>query len=449
MPQPETTIAAIATPPGIGGIAVIRISGPKAFGVAGEICFRGGKPLGVDRREGQTLHPCVVRSGGQTVDEVVVSLFRGPKSYTGEDVVEISCHGGVVTPRRIVELLVQRGVRLAGPGEFTQRAFLNGKLDLTQAEAVADLIHARSTQAAALALGQLEGSLGRRIAEIRDSLMEVLAHLEAHIDFPDEDISPETRGSHAAKCAGAGEKMEELLRTAREGQLVRQGVRTVISGRPNVGKSSLFNALLGLDRAIVTAQAGTTRDTLEEVINLGGVPLVLTDTAGLRPTTDAAEAEGVRRSQRALEQAELVLHVVEPAFEPEPVEDPRSVLVINKADLLTDAEKSGLRNRDRQRPRVLVSARTGEGLEELRKVVCERIGYVGQGEVLINGRHEEALLRARQRLAQVQQSLDERVTPELVAVDLRGTLAALGEVVGRTATEDLLDKIFSTFCIGK
>ncbi|MCX7723130.1 MAG: tRNA uridine-5-carboxymethylaminomethyl(34) synthesis GTPase MnmE [Verrucomicrobiae bacterium] len=468
------TIAAISTPLGEGGLAVIRISGPDALAVA-EKCF---EPLGKHSKkpseaQTHTIHYGRIVRNGQTVDEVLLAVMRAPRTYTREDVVEISCHGGLIPAKMVLETVLQSGARLAEPGEFTKRAFLNGRLDLAQAEAVIDLIHARTELAARAATEQLAGRLSRRINQLRDEFLLALAHVEAQLDFPDEDIAPATAAELMAKLETGLREIEQLLRTADEGRILRRGVRTVIVGRPNVGKSSLLNQLLGRDRAIVSHIPGTTRDTIEETANIRGLPVVLIDTAGLRDAQDHVEQEGVKRTRTAVELAELVIHVLDGSEELTQADvlyltefaAKKRILVINKTDLPrrltipTHLLQPALSNRTPSAPTpaptpvVEVSCVTGAGIELLKDAIKEAVwsGEISAEmiEVAINARHQQALIRARAGIAQAAESLKTGRGLELVAIDLRDAINALGEITGKTVTEDLLDVIFSQFCIGK
>ncbi len=449
--NPEDTIAAVATPPGEGGVAMIRISGRKAFSVA-DACVRvTGSSAVSASRDRSVLYGHVIRDG-RIVDEVMVAVFRGPRSFTAEDTVEISCHGGVLITRKVLEAVLAAGARPARPGEFTMRAFLNGRIDLTRAEAVAELVHARTELALNAAREQLGGALSARIGELRDDLMVALAHIEAHIDFPDEDIAPDTTAALLARFDRALERIEVLLKTSGEGRIIREGVRTAIIGRPNAGKSSLLNRLLDHDRAIVSPVAGTTRDTIEETADIGGIPVVFVDTAGLRESLDVVEREGIRRSRLAAASAELILHVVD-ASEPPHADDVsvgvefagRPVLVVlNKCDLPEARRVEGA---------VPVSCATGSGIDGLKQAI-ERTVWSGLASrshdgVSINSRHQLALERARDALLQARAGLASQLTLELIAFELRVAVTAIGEVVGKTSTEDLLDSIFSQFCLGK
>ncbi len=467
----DDTIAAIATPVGEGGLAVIRISGPQALAVADLSFF----PVGRNSRKPSeatthTIHYGKVVRGGRQVDEVLLAVMRAPRTYTREDVVEITCHGGILPAKTVLDTVLENGARLASPGEFTRRAFLNGRLDLTQAEAVADLIHSRTELALGAANEQLAGKLSQRINQLRDDLMNVLAHIEAHIDFPEEDIAPDTRDQLLARLGGAVAFMEELLRTANEGQILRRGIRAAIIGRPNAGKSSLLNQLLGRDRAIVSPIPGTTRDTIEETANVRGLPVVFIDTAGLREARDEIESEGIRRSHQSLGAAEFILHVLD-ASEPLTAEDEKylaqfagkkRILVRNKVDLpcKLDLGRVQLANPEGSLPQsdtkfriVEVSCLTGRGIEQLKDAIKELVwsGEIKAEmlEVMINSRHQDALARALAATRQTLAALQADTPLDLVAVDLHIAVNAVGEVVGKTTTEDLLDSIFSQFCIGK
>lgn len=435
------TIASISTPPGEGALAVVRVSGPSAFTIA-ELVF--SKPI----RSGRIHVGRIIDPDGSTVDEVVLTTFRAPHSYTGEDVVEISGHGGPVVSASVLERVLTAGARAAGPGEFTQRAFLNGKMDLTQAEAVMDLIRAQTPLAARAAALQLEGRIGDEARAIANAILSVVAHLEAYIDFPEEDIEPAVGQAMIVSVGGVQERVRRLLATAPEGRILRDGVRLTLCGRPNAGKSSLLNRLTGFERAIVSPIAGTTRDTIEEFVNLRGIPFRVVDTAGLREASDAVEKEGVTRARNAIASADVVIRVVdstEPDTDPPAHED--EILVFNKSDLKGELPSGGS-------PRgVLVSCLTGDGIEALvDAVVCRvRGGNVPMGEsnAAINARHQACLHRASTALDAAYDAMVAQLSPEFVAMELRLALDAVGEVTGHLDTEDILDRIFGTFCIGK
>lgn len=463
----DDTIAAIATPLGEGGLAVVRVSGPQALAVADKIFMPGGKKSPRPSAAlSHTIHYGKIIRRGETVDEVLLAVLRAPRTFTREDTVEISCHGGLLPAKLVLDALLESGARLAEPGEFTRRAFLNGRLDLAQAEAVADLIHSRTELALAAANEQLAGKLSQRINELRDEMVKTLAHIEAHIDFPDEDIAPETRAQLIRRLEKGVAFMDELLATANEGQILRRGIRAAIVGRPNAGKSSLLNQLLGHERAIVSPIPGTTRDTIEETANIRGLPVVFIDTAGLREGRDEIEVEGIRRSRESLAQAELILHVLD-ASEPLTAADEiylaefatkKRLLIRNKTDLpvrlawppehLVTRHPSPVTSAT-----VDVSCVSGRGIGALKDAIKQLVwaGKIEAGmlQVMINSRHQEALGRTRAATWRTLAALRAEATLELVALDLRIAVNAVGEIVGKTTTEDLLDSIFSQFCLGK
>jgi tRNA modification GTPase len=462
------TIAAISTPVGEGAIAVLRLSGSRAAEIAGAV-FRGTRPIA--ELAARVQHFGAVYDAGTKLDDVLLTVFRAPQSYTGEDVVEIGCHGGVLVTRRILEALLQNGARSAEPGEFTQRAYLNHKMDLTQAEAVMDLISAQTDLALRAAAEQLEGRLGARIRGLREAIIELLAHVEAYIDFPDEDIDPSTGEALLAKLDVAQLELDALLDTAKRGRVLREGARTVIYGAPNVGKSSLLNLLLGHERAIVSARPGTTRDVIEETIDLGGLPLRLIDTAGVRESDDEIEREGMKRTWQQVERADLILHIVDATL-PRPTpenwdemgffigreyERGRAVLVLNKCDLGEHPSwTKDLQLRDFlpiNRGAVRMSCLRGEGIEMLTEAIRSRVMGAPivhrDWSLSINARHADCLRRARGFEGAARSALVDGLSPEFVAEELRAMLEAVGEVVGKADTEEILGKIFSTFCIGK
>ncbi|MBB5350190.1 tRNA modification GTPase [Haloferula luteola] len=436
----------MATPGGTGAVALIRVSGPQAWQVVELAC---GRPLGEARR-------AVLRSlrdaDGRVLDQVLVTPFRGPASFTGEDTVEVATHGGRWVTKRVLERLLDSGARSARPGEFTERAFFHGKLDLTQAEAVMDLISAQSDLALRAAHEQLEGRLGQRTEGLRADVLGIVAQIEAWIDFPEEDIDPDTGEALDARMEEVERGIRALLATADQGRILREGLRTVICGRPNAGKSSLLNRLLGADRAIVSQTAGTTRDTIEESLVVDGVPLRLVDTAGLRDAGDAIEEEGIRRSRREAERADLLIVVADATLSPEvawPDEWPpvsRVLRVLNKTDL---GEHAGWRDVEAER----ISCEEGAGVEALRTRIREmaELGEADWGEhsVAINARHRECLRKAAGAIGRARASLAGGLAAEMTALELREALDGLGEIAGQVDTEEILGEIFSRFCIGK
>lgn len=437
------TIAALATAPGTGALAVIRISGPDAAGVL-QRCT--GSKIPEARRA--TLSR-IRNEAGQVLDEVVVTRFEGPASFTGEDVVELSCHGGMLVSRRVLERVFACGARPAEPGEFSRRAFENGRMDLTQAEAIMDIISAGSDLALRAAQSQLQGAIRHRVEAIAEQLIAVTAHVEAYIDFPEEDISPDTAQQLADGLHKAESGLTALLETADEGRILREGIRTAIIGAPNVGKSSLLNLLLGYERAIVSNTAGTTRDTIEESVTVAGLCLRLIDTAGLHHSEDAIERAGMERSRQAGAEADLILLVADAsAPRPEislPETGAHRLFILNKADL---PEHPDWKNDSALR----LSCRTGLGRTELEKAI-EQLFLHRHAEsdtpAAINLRHRHALQAAWEATRCAREGILSGISPEFVSVDLREALAAVGEITGKIDTEDILDHVFSTFCLGK
>jgi len=444
------TIAAIATASGEGAIGIVRISGPDALAVAKQL-FAGHL---VDRRA--VFGAMRESNTGRKLDEGIAVLMRRPRSYTGEDTVELHAHGGVRSLRRIFEAVLTAGARAAEPGEFTLRAFLNGRMDLTQAEAVLQVVQARTDETVDAGLAAIDGHLGQSIAATRRLALETLAYLGARADFPDEDVPLRDISSELDALTDAAER---LVRDAQYGILQREGVRIAILGRPNVGKSSLMNRLLGSDRAIVTPIAGTTRDTIEESTNIEGLPVVLTDTAGLRETSDAVERIGVERSRATAERSEILLLVVDASTSLD-LDDLallrllpslRRIVVLNKMDLTTVVEPDAAAFTGA--PAVRVSARTGEGLDALRREIHELAtggaGRPEQGTALSTTRQRDAARRALAQLRRARLGYGAGLPEDLLSVDLAAAVRSLGEITGEDATEDLLDTIFSRFCIGK
>jgi tRNA modification GTPase len=441
----EDTIAAISTPPGEGAIAVIRVSGSLAPTIA-ERLF--AKKTGSHSLQERKLHFGRFRDGEGQMDEGMAVIFRAPRSYTGEDMAEFHCHGGVLVVSRLLEAVLRAGARAAEPGEFTRRAFLSGKMDLTQAEAVMDVIRASTSVALRFAEEQLAGRLGREVEQIRGLLLGIVAHLEAHIDFPEEGIDPRTGEKLLNDVRQVRSRIERLLETAGEGRILREGVRLVLCGEPNAGKSSLLNRLLGFERAIVSAAPGTTRDTIEEFASLRGIPFRITDTAGLRESADAVEREGVERARRAMERADVILRVIDVTRSPQFEAKPAEIVAANKIDLLE--KRSAV---PWPRNSIAISCLTGEGVDRLvdAVVVRARGDHPAEAPMLaaINARHQACLQRANLRLQEAEEGLSRQADPELVAVPLREALDAAGEVVGSTDIEEILGEIFGKFCIGK
>jgi tRNA modification GTPase len=450
------TIAAISTPPGEGAIALVRISGPNAIELADKI-FRGTEPP--SRFASHVQHLGEIFNGeNQFIDQVVLSVHRAPASYTGEDLVEMSCHGGTLVSAKVLEACLRAGARAARPGEFTERAFLNGKMDLTQAEAVIDLIRARTDLALRSATEQLEGRLGDQIRRIRDELIALLAHINASIDFSEEGIEPDEGEMLSARLDSIRGQITALLATADQGRVLREGVRVVIYGATNAGKSSLLNRLLGYDRVIVSDTHGTTRDTIEEMINIEGVPIRLLDTAGLRSFESDLEREGIARTEKSLQLADLRLHIADrnapkPAyFNARRLSEfngcackPNEILVLNKSDLAENSDWKDF-------PALRISCVTGEGVLDLQKEILARIRQQNlrpESSMAINTRHRDCLRRTLESCDRAQTALGEGLSGEYVAIDLDAALRSVGEVIGVVDVEDILDSVFSQFCIGK
>lgn len=441
------TMAAVATAGGTGAVALIRVSGPHASAIVARACACGD-----DWSERRATLKTLRNKEGRVIDQVVVTVFRAPRSYTGEVVAEVGTHGGRLVTRRVLERLLECGARSAEPGEFTERAFLNGKLDLTQAEAVMDLISAQSDLALRAAHEQLDGRLGQWTEKLRQDLIDAVGSLEAWIDFPEDDIDPETGVALQARVAAVGAEVAALLATSDQGRILREGLRTVICGRPNAGKSSLMNCLLGAERAIVSEMAGTTRDTIEEMLVIDGVPVRMVDTAGLRKAGDEIEEEGIRRTLKEAGLADLLVVVVDASLPPQHAmperlpEVGRRLLVLNKIDL---GEHQGWRAEEGVR----VSCVDGEGMDMLRRRVRELadLGEADWGEhsVAINARHRDCLMRSGEALQRAEQGLGDGTAPEITAMELREAMGFLGEVAGRIDSEEILGSIFSRFCIGK
>jgi len=441
---PGETIAAISTAAGEAAIALVRISGEDAIAVADKI-FRG-KQRASDLQP-HTQHLGEIIEDGVTIDQAMLAVHRAPTSYTGEDLVEISCHGGTLVTTKVLETCLRAGARAARPGEFTERAYLNGKIDLTQAEAVIDLIRAQTDLALRSATEQLRGRLGDEFRALRERLIEIIAHVEASMDFPEEGISPDDVTTIHNRLESLRNEVDKLIATAETGRILREGLRVVIFGATNAGKSSLLNCMLGFDRAIVSEIHGTTRDSIEERINLRGVALRLFDTAGLRPPENLMEREGIERTQRTLETADLRLHIVD-ASGPRPRDfatNPDEFLILNKSDLAEHADWSST-------DAIRISCKTSAGLPNLADEIYRRIGGAklsAESPVAINARHRDQLRRASNSIARALAAIGAGATPEMFAIDLHDAQHAIDELLGGGDEEAVRDAIFSQFCIGK
>ncbi len=453
----DDTIAAISTPVGEGGIGIVRISGKDSFEIARKV-FKPIKQRDWLIETHKIYYGHVVDPGsGKVIDEALVSLMKAPKTYTREDIVEINCHGGYQPLKETLRVVLSSGARMAEPGEFTKRAFLNGRIDLTQAESVIDIIRSKTEVSLKMAVSQLDGKLSDKIRNLQDMVLGILAGLEAAIDFPEDDIEEKTRIQMLDSADEIIKEMEKLLDIARTGKILREGVRTVIVGRPNVGKSSLLNALLRQERAIVTHIPGTTRDIIEEAINIKGIPLVLVDTAGLRETKDLVEKIGVKKTWELVNEADLILFVVDASDiltneDKEilnEVDHAKTIMVVNKLDLNRNVEVP----EELDMPVVKLSAKSGEGIEGLEDMIEKLFsdGKVSSPESVIisRARHEDAIRRAKKHIEDFKSSVFSHLPPDLLSIDVRSAWEALGEITGLTFTEDLLDRIFNDFCIGK
>ena len=449
------TIAAIATGAQVAAIGIVRLSGPEAIAYADRLFEPMGGVSMAEQEDRRLVYGKLKTAAGELLDLCLCTVSRAPHSYTGEDTAEFQCHGSPLVLRLVLEELFRLGARQAGPGEFTKRAFLNGRLELSAAEAVADLIDAETAEAARNAAGQLSGAIAGRVSGVYDSLTDILSHYHAVLDYPDEDIEDFRLERYCGVLEDTLRDLRALRATFERGKLLTAGLPAVIVGRPNAGKSSLLNALLGYDRAIVTEIPGTTRDTIEERVRLGGLCLRLTDTAGIRPTEDAVERLGVERSRDALERAELVLVVID-GSEPFTAEDaalieaaeraPRALVLLSKHDkpARTTEVPTAL-------PVLTVSAVTGEGMEDLEREVAALfpLPTVPAGEILTNARQAEAVDRAIDAMKSARDAMERGFTPDIVLTELEGAIQALGELSGRTVREDVTNRIFARFCVGK
>ncbi len=458
----EDTIVAISTPIGEGGIGIVRLSGKDAISIVDRV-FSSAKGRKLrDAKSHSVVYGFVIDPAkNERIDEVIATIMKAPKTYTREDVVEINCHGGMLPLRTTLQLLLREGARLAEPGEFTKRAFLNGRIDLSQAEAVIDVIRAKTEQAERLALRQLEGRLSAKITDMRDKVTELCMHIEAYIDFPEDEIEVIEKADMLDSMRSIGHELLSISKRYDEGRFFREGVSTAIVGKPNVGKSSLLNSLLQKDRAIVTEMPGTTRDVIEDYLNINGLPLRIMDTAGIRETHDLAEIEGVKRSLKAIEGADIVLAVLD-ASRPfdeadkeviEKVKDKKTVIVINKSDI--ESPVFGLQpSAFSFQPVVRVSALKGDGIDDLKDAIyslCITAGKASDAEdiIITNLRHRQSIDRALKSIEDAENALKRNEPLEVVALFLRESLDSLGEIIGAVTTEDILNKIFSEFCIGK
>lgn len=456
----DDTIAAIATAPGEGGIGIIRISGADSISIASSIFKPFYKENLLDYPNRSLVYGNIVDSD-RVIDEVLIARMEGPNSYTAEDVVEINCHGGFISVKKILELVLKNGARLADPGEFTKRAFLNGRIDLSQAEAVIDIINAKTDQSHDIAQTQLEGALSQKVSSLRNMITEVLAQVEVAIDYPEEDIEFITYKELTDKTSQIQKEVVKMYETSDTGKILREGLKTAILGKPNVGKSSLMNWILGENRAIVTEIAGTTRDVIEEFVNIKGIPLKIVDTAGIRETDDIVEKIGVEKSRDHMKSSDLVLVVLDSSRELEEddleildaINPKKTLVLINKIDLESRLDMDKVKEYIAEENIIHISAMENKGLESIHDKI-ETMVYEGRvsnkGDVMItNTRHKDAIYKAMNSINDAIKGLEDHMSYDFIGVDLKDAWDSLGFINGDTVTEDLLDTIFKNFCIGK
>jgi len=456
----EDTIAAVATAYGEGGIGIIRISGENSFDILKEVFDPAADNKEITSRR-MTYGKIIDRDADQIIDEVLAVFMKGPKTYTAEDVVEINCHGSMVSLRKTLALVLRKGARLAEPGEFTKRAFLNGRLDLSQAEAVIDVIKAKTDKSFDVALSQLEGTLSTKISEIRARLLDLLVDITVNIDYPDEDIEEITYDKLAKNISSIGEMIEKLLSTASTGRMIREGIRVAIVGKPNVGKSSLMNGLLRETRAIVTEVPGTTRDTIEEAISIRNIPVYLVDTAGIRETDDMIEKIGIEKSKEAFNNADFVIFILDGS---QPLSDEdreiaeylttrKSLVLINKTDLTQEFTVDDVKAMIPDAQIIETSFIMGEGITEIEEFIEELVygGEIAQSESLMvnNVRHIELLNKGRDSLRDALNMTEMKEALDFIEIDVKNAYELLGEIIGETVSDDIIDEVFARFCLGK
>jgi len=454
----ERTIAAVATPKGAGGISVIRISGSEAVNIGASVFSR---PDEIKNAESHTIHYGFIVEGEKKIDEVLVSVMRAPKTYTGEDVVEINSHGGVIVTNKVLDAVIKAGAYPAEPGEFTKRAFINGKMDLTRAEAVIDLINAKNELSRKNAFSQLEGSLGDKISGVRQKLVNLAANMQVAIDYPDEDLEDVTRDDIINVLKECRNDIDRLIKSSENGRIVSEGIATAIVGKPNVGKSSLLNMLSGYERAIVTDIAGTTRDIITENVTLDGIPLALFDTAGIHETEDKVEKIGVSRSQWAIENSDLVVMLLDASTDIEAedreilksVKDKKHIIAVNKTDKKDNPDKNKYDEFADGSPIVFISAKNGDGLSDLSEKIKEMF-QLGELEtenntVITNMRHKTALYNAFESIKAAVEAMEAGVPQDIITIDMNNAMDSLGEITGATVSEDVVSEIFHRFCVGK
>lgn len=453
------TIGAISTSIGEGGIAIVRISGDKAKDVVDKIFqAKNGKSI-KDMKSYTMKYGYIIDENNNHIDEVIVSFMRGPRSFTAEDTIEINCHGGVVATNKVLEQVIKQGVRLAEPGEFTKRAFLNGRIDLSQAEAVIDIINAKTDLSMKSALMQSEGAISKEIQELRGKLLSTIAHIEATVDYPEDDLEEVTAEMAIKDLEVIKKEIKEFIETAEEGKILREGLSTVIVGKPNVGKSSLLNALTKENRAIVTDIPGTTRDVIEEYINISGIPIKIIDTAGIRETEDVVEKIGVERSRAKINDADLIILILDSSNDLSEedkeiinhISNKKYMILLNKSDLNSKITQGNLENINCKNI-YSISAKTGEGIDKVRTAIKDMFfkGEISTNNIIItNTRHKEALLRAYECVESAIDTLNHTFAIDLASIDIRNAWTFLGEITGDSLEENIIDKIFKDFCLGK
>lgn len=452
------TIAAISTPRGEGGIGIVRLSGDKAIEILGKI-FKPKSQKKVEDIKSYTINYGHIYDKETLVDEVLVSVMKGPNTYTREDIVEINCHGGYLITEKVLELVLKNGCKIAEPGEFTRRAFLNGRLDLTQAEAVIDLIHGKTEKSISLSLNNLRGDLKEQIAHLKKILLDVAAHVNVVLDYPEEGVDEPMPDNLVRDLHNVHDTITKLVESYDKGKMIKEGIKTAIVGKPNVGKSSLLNSILREERAIVTSIAGTTRDTIEEIINIKGIPLVMVDTAGIRETQDEVENIGVQKSKKVLQEADLVLFVMDSSRELseedkeiyENIQSEKVIGILNKIDI---ERKLDITSLTKVKKWIEISALENIGIENLENeiynfILSENIEDSSEKLIITNIRHKSALEKTKQAIENIFETMDMGYPMDLIAVDLNDAMDSLSEVTGEISSEDLLDHIFSNFCVGK
>ncbi|SHJ84928.1 tRNA modification GTPase trmE [Hathewaya proteolytica DSM 3090] len=458
------TIASVATSIGEAGISIIRVSGKDSLKIVGKI-FKSKNGEDINQMKTYTMrYGFIVDDMGNEIDEVIVSFMKGPRSFTAEDTVEINCHGGVVVTSCVLEQVIKSGARLAEPGEFTKRAFLNGRIDLSQAEAVIDIIQAKTKLSAQTAIRQSKGMISREIQELRENILDIIAKIEATVDYPEEDLEEVTNEMATEEIKVLINKIDNLLVKADEGRIIRQGIRLVIVGKPNVGKSSLLNALLKEKRAIVTDIPGTTRDVIEEFINIDGVPVQVVDTAGIRDTEDVIEKIGVEKSKEKIGESDLIIFMLDTSRKIDNedkeifnyIKDKKYVVLLNKVDLFSEQDKDAALCEDfimsMEAKKYFISAKTGQGIDMLKHIIKDMFfkGQIDTDDIFItNNRHKEALVKSRENLCNALETLSNCFAIDLASIDLRNSWSDLGQITGDTMEEDIVHKIFSKFCLGK